>query len=231
MGSMPPVPVKMVCLGWPDSGEAASSVLEAASEMGAETDFIFNQIDIIGGGLDHGSIDWRTCLGTAHWLLVSSSDVLGDEEMRGAWGASMAFAELEGSKTAMIVSVPDDPDRMAEAWGRVIERIRQIHLLFLTPDAIEAVARIEETEPEWILGEVRDRGMVPLVCSFDPSEMVARVAHSLGEEVVEIESEMDFDRWLAGFLCGLPLSGPGESGIEGAAKSVGHDRTSIGHST
>jgi hypothetical protein len=218
---MAPVPIKMVCLGWPGSGEAASSVLEAASEMGAETDFVFNQIDFVGGSLDRGSIDWRACLGTAHWLLVSSADVLGDEGMRGAWGASMSFAELEGSKTAMVVSVPDDPDRMAEVWGRVIERIRQIHLLFLTPDAIEAVALIEGMEPEWILREVRDRGMVPLVCSFDPSEMVARVAHALGEEVVEIESEMGFDRWLAGFLCGLPLSGPGESGIEAAAKSVG----------
>ena len=61
-------------------------------------------------------------------------------------GASLAFSELEGSKTAMVVEVPSDSTRMNEAWGAVIERIRQIGVLYLTNEAMVAISKIEKTE-------------------------------------------------------------------------------------
>ena len=69
-------------------------------------------------------------------------------------------------------------------------------------------------------GEIRSRGLVPLACSFDPEKGVAIVSHSLGQEIVEVEGEVDLERWLAGFLCELPKSGSGASGIASAARSV-----------
>ena len=210
-------PVRMVCLGMHDRSDTASLVTKEAIEMGAETEFAVNHGS--ESGFDQGSIDWRESLSSANWLLVSSSCLLGGEGMRGAWGASLTFSELEGSKTAMVVSLPRDVDRMEEVWGSVIERIRQISVLFLSQDVIDAVAKIEGTEPDALLGEVRREGMVPIVCSFQPSEGMAKISHSLGDEEIEVSGEMSDERWLAGFLCSLPLYGPGASGIEVAARS------------
>ena len=214
---MASVPVRMVCLGRNDRSDAASRVTEAARVIGAVTEFVVDHSQ--EAGFDQGSIDWRGSLSSANWLVVSSSCLLEGEMMRGAWGASMTFSELEGSKTAMVVSVPLDRSKMGEVWGSVIERIRQISLLFLSHEAIEAVAEIEGTDHDLLLREVRDRGMVPIVCSFQPSEGVAIVSHTLGDQAVSVGAEMGFERRLAGFLCGLPIYGPGASGIEFAARS------------
>ena len=196
---MASVPVRMVCLGRMDRSDAASRVMEAAGRMGVETQFLVDHS--LESGFDQGSIDWRGSLSSANWLLVSSSSVLEGDIMRGAWGASLTFSELEGSKVAMIVSVPDDPSKMGEAWGFVIERIRQISLLFLSHRALKAVAELEGTKQELLIGEIRKRGMVPIVCSFKSSDGIAIVSHSLGDEVVQVGEKMGFDRWLAGFLC------------------------------
>jgi hypothetical protein len=131
----------------------------------------------------------------------------------------MTFAELEGCKTAMVVDVPEEPGRLEEAWGSVIERIRQIHLIFIGPEAMSAVAELEGIEEDLLLGEIRSRGLVPIVCSFDPEKGVASVSHSLGQEVVEVGRELSLEGWLAGFLCELPQSGSGASGIVSAARS------------
>ncbi len=210
-------PVRMVCLGRHDRSDPASLVTKAAIEMGAETEFAVDHSS--ESGFDQGSIDWRGSLSSANWLLVSSSCLLEGGSMRGAWGASLTFSEIEGSKTVMVVNLPGDAARMREVWGSVIERIRQISVLFLCQDAIDAVAEIEGAEPDALLGEVRRRGMVPIVCSFQPSKGVAKVSHSLGDEDIEVSEEMSNERWLAGFLCSLPIYGPGASGIEVAARS------------
>ena len=139
--------------------------------------------------------------------------------MKWAWGSSLTFAELEGCKTAMVVDVPDESGRLEEAWGSVIERIRQIHLLFIGPRAMRAIAKLEGVEEDLLLGEIRSRGLVPIVCSFDPEKRVASVSHSLGQEIVEVERELSLEGWLAGFLCELPQSGSGTSGIVSAAQS------------
>ena len=85
---------------------------------------------------------------------------------------------------------------------------------------LEKVSKIEETPPKLLLDEIRDRGAVPIVCTFDPIEGVAEVSHSMGRDVVEVELGMGTERWLAGFLCALPTSGYGASAVAIAAMSL-----------
>ena len=210
-------PVRMMGLGRQDRSDIASAVVEASLEIGADAQFIIERSEI--REFDQGMIDWRGMLESNHWLVLSSSCPLDGDSMKWAWGSSLTFAELEGCKTAMLIDMPEDSRRLDEVWGSVIERIRQIHLLFIDPEAMKALAELEGMEVEFLLKEVRSRSLVPIVCSFDPKEGVAHVSHSLGHEIVEVKEQMSLERWLAGFLCGLPKSGSGESGIVSAARS------------
>jgi hypothetical protein len=209
--------VRVVGLGRQDRSDIASAVVEASLEIGADAQFIIDRSEI--KEFDQGMIDWRGVLESNHWLVLSSSGPLDGDSMKWAWGSSLTFAELEGCKTAMIIDMPEDSRSLDEAWGSVIERIRQIHLLFIGPKAMKALAELEEMEEALLLKEIRCRSLVPIVCSFDPKEGVAYVSHSLGYEIVEVEEQMSLERWLAGFLCELPKSGPGASGIASAAQS------------
>jgi hypothetical protein len=210
-------PIRIVCLGRASKEDVASRIGASAESMGAKVDYAADNFQ--GSEIDQGSIDWRGSLSSANWLLVSSSSVLEGDGMRGAWGASLTFSELEGSKTAMVVEVPDDESRMGEAWGSVIERIRQVSVLFLTQKAMDALMELEGVDDMGLIGEIRSKSLVPIVCSFHPVSGIALVSHSLGDEVVEVQSGMGFERWLAGFLCGLSYSGSGSSGIMLAALS------------
>jgi len=211
-------PVRMVGLGLRDRSDCASAILERSIELGADAQFIIERSEI--GEFDQGLIDWRVILDSKHWLVLSSSCPLDGDSMKWAWGSSMTFAELEGCKTVMIVDLPKESDRLEEAWGSVIERIRQIHLLFIEPKTMNALAELEGIEEGMLLEEIRVRSLVPIVCSFDPGKGVASISHALGQEIVEVGKEVDFERWLAGFLCELPQSGSGASGIASAAGSL-----------
>ena len=211
-------PVRMVGLGLRDRSDCASAILENSIELGADAHFIIERSEI--SEFDQGLIDWRGILDSKHWLVLSSSFPLEGKSMKWAWGSSLTFAELEGCKTVMVVDVPGDSGRLEEAWGSVIERIRQIHLLFIAPKAMKTLAELEGIEEGMLLGEIRSRGLVPIVCSYDPEKGVASVSHALGQEIVEDCKEDGFERWLAGFLCELPQSGSGASGIASAAGSV-----------
>ena len=211
-------PVRMVGLGLPDRSDCASAILERSIELGADGQFIIERSEI--SEFDQGLIDWRGILDSKHWLVLSSSSPLEGKSMKWAWGSSLTFAELEGCKTVMVVDVPGDSGRLEEAWGSVIERIRQIHLLFIAPKAMKTLAELEGSEEGMLLGEIRSRGLVPIVCSYDPEKGVASVSHALGQQIVEDCKEDGFERWLAGFLCELPQSGSGASGIASAAGSV-----------
>ena len=209
--------VRIVCLGLPDRSDLASRVAESSNQIGSEVEFAIG-VDQ-GQDLDQGLIDWRSSLSSANWLVVSSSCALEEKGIRGAWGASLAFSELEGSKTAMVVEVPSDSTRMNEAWGAVIERIRQIGVLYLTSEAVVAISKIENTEGSELLDDIRKRGMVPLVCSFNQGDGVAEVSHSLGGGFFHLAGGFGEERWLAGFLWRLSTTGHGPSGIEFAARS------------
>ena len=123
------MPIRIAGLGRIGGSDVASSVTKQAVRVGAEVDFIIesDQYD----EFDQGLIDWRTTLGNKHWLILSSDGPLFGDSMKSAWGSSLTFAELEGCKSAMIVGVPREADRLEEAWGSVIDRIRQVSLLFI----------------------------------------------------------------------------------------------------
>ena len=164
----------------------------------------------------HGEIDWRGRLEGAHWLVLSTSTVLAGDSARSAQGASMTFAEFEGPRTVMVTDIPSDPSRLAEAWGFVIERIRQIHMLFFTKNALSAIAKIEEMEESELLREIRLRGMTPQVIGFESPGNTVKIEHSLGNYVGTPKAE-NAAQWLGRYLCELPSQGPGAEGIKNAA--------------
>ncbi len=164
----------------------------------------------------HGQIDWRGRLEGAHWLVLSTSTILAGDNAKSAQGASMTFAEFEGPRTVMVTDIPSDPSRLAEAWGFVIERIRQIHMLFFTKSALSAIAEIEEMDESELLREIRLRGMTPQVIAFEPQENTVVIEHSLGNYSCTPKTATA-SQWLGKYLCELPLQGPGSEGIKNAA--------------
>ena len=157
-------PVRMVGLGLRDRSDRASAILESSIGLGADAQFIIERSEI--SEFDQGLIDWRGMLDSKHWLVLSTSCLLEGKSMKWAWGSSLTFAELEGCKSVMVVDMPRESERLEEAWGSVIERIRQIHLLFIGPKAMKALAELEDIEEGKLLGEIRSRSLVPIVCSF-----------------------------------------------------------------
>ena len=211
------VPIRIAGLGRIGGRDLASSVTEEANSIGAEVDFIIESDGY--EEFDQGLIDWRFVLGNKHWLILSSDGPLAGDSMKSAWGSSLTFAELEGCKSVMIVGVPSEAERLEEAWGYVIERIRQVNILFISNEAVEGISKIEDTAPNLLLDEIRNRGAIPIVCTFEPVRGIAEVSHSMGRDVVEVAEGMKSERWLAGFLCSLPTAGYGASAITNAAIS------------
>ena len=164
----------------------------------------------------HGQIDWRGRLEGAHWLVLSTSTILAGDNAKSTQGASITFAEFEGPRTVMVTDIPSDPSRLAEAWGFVIERIRQIHILFFTKSALSAIAEIEEMDESELLREIRLRGMTPQVIAFEPQENTVVIEHSLGNYSCTPKT-VTASQWLGKYLCELPLQGPGYEGIKNAA--------------
>ena len=208
--------VGIVAFGRPDRTDAASRVLHHAIASGAEVMHVSSSDGEEFHSMDHGSIDWREVLDSANWLINSSNIVLDGESPRMAWAASMIFAELEGSKTVMVVSVPDDPGAIEQSWGAVISKIRQIQVLFIDSEAIAPISEIEGIEEADLLTQIRLKGMVPIVCTYDASSGVAMVEHSTGSVKLEVGGKPNSPEWLSRFLCKLPETGPGDDGIRRA---------------
>lgn len=208
--------VGMAAFGRPDRTDPASRVLDHAIRAGAEGKHITSSRGEEFHSMDHGSIDWRKVLDSTNWLINSSDIVLEGDSPRSAWAAAMTFAELEGSKTVMVVSSPSDPSLMQQSWGAVVSKIRQIHVMFIDSEAICAISEIEGVDQDGLLGEIRLKGMVPIVCTYDPITGMARVEHSTGSVKGGVARGLSPAEWLSGFLCRLPETGPGEEGIKRA---------------
>ncbi|MEC7706642.1 MAG: hypothetical protein VX723_01630 [Candidatus Thermoplasmatota archaeon] len=212
--------VRLVGFGRPQGDDAPSEVLSQAAQGGASIKLVTDSHGSGLGQIDQGAIDWREYLEGTHWLIISASTSLAGDSARSAWGASMAFAELEGSKTVMIVDMPEDPERLAEVWGNTIERIRQVHVLFICSDALANISSLEGVTEQNLLLEVRQRGLIPHVCGFIEPNLL-QVEHSLGSAKVRVDPSVSHLSWLARFLCELPSSGPGSDGVKSAAEAAG----------
>ena len=216
---MPASDVRIVAFGRPERDDPQSSVLTAATALGASTNLVTSSEGEDFSSMDHGSIDWSAALEGSHWLVTSASTALEGESARYAWGAGMTFGEREGSRTVMVADLPEDISRLAECWGAIIERIRQVHVLFIDPEALDLISRLEGVGGTDLLQQVRQRGLVPHVCTVGGSE--ALVEHALGSVRAPADPSLGPYGWLAAFICELPAAGPGSEGVERAVRAAG----------
>lgn len=216
---MPASDVRIVAFGRPERDDPQSSVLTAATALGASTNLVTSSEGEDFSSMDHGSIDWSAALEGSHWLVTSASTALEGESARYAWGAGMTFGEREGSRTVMVADLPEDLSRLAECWGAVIERIRQVHVLFIDPEALDLISRLEGVGEAELLQQVRQRGLVPHVCTVGGSK--ALVEHALGSVRAPADPSLGPYGWLAAFICELPAAGPGSEGVERAVRAAG----------
>jgi len=207
-------------LSRPDRNCSVSKVIDEASRMGADARHITSEG--FGGlsSIDPGLIDWKKMLPNSHWVVIPS--ITNEEGVAGlsAWSSSMSFAELEGVRCALFVEPSEDSSGMEMLWGSIVQRIRQVHLLFMTPRALNSISKIEGLPPELLLSEIRRNSLVPLVCSFNPETGMAQVEHSFGTTKTIVDEPTNCERWFASFIVGLAQSGSGKVGIDLAASTI-----------
>jgi len=209
--------VRMIALGSPSGEDTASRLISLASSMGLKSSIVTSEPGENFESFNHGAIDWKGKMATAHWMVNSASMVTAGPSPAMAWSASMTFAELEGCRNVMIVDVSEGPESIARIWGQVIEKVRQIHVLFFTSDSLVAISKLEGIEGSDFLSRVREKTLIPLVCGYSGTDYTARVVHALGVAETQASNELEGLEWLAGFLKALPLSGAGIEGIKAAA--------------
>jgi hypothetical protein len=211
--------VKFAGFGAPNSEDNVLKLLSFCSNLGAESSYVTSPEESQFANFNHGEIDWRELTFGIHWLVNSAQTTLLGDSPRSAWGAGMTIGELEGARVVMLIDIPINPSQLAEAWGSVIERIRQIHVLFFTPAALAAISKIEEIPEEKLLHEIRLRGLTPHVCSYNPDQRMASIEHALGSTKIETKDRLESLEWLARYLSNLPSAGTGIAGVESAAQS------------
>ena len=108
-----------------------------------------------------------------------------------------------------------------QSAGDVIERIRQIHVLFIDPAALGPISQLEGVNQSDLLHEIHLRGLVSHVCTLD-NQREALVEHALGSVRVPMRVSDNPYEWLATFICELPGSGLGQVGVERAARAAGN---------
>ena len=208
--------IKIVAFGNPNRNDNAFTIFSYSDSIGAQTRFITCNDNELFPTFNHGKIDWRESTNGIHWLVNSAETILLGDSPKSAVGAGMTFGELEGAKMVMIVDVPKNSEDISKSWGFVISRIRQIHVLFFTPRALDAISKLEQIPVADILKEIRNRGLVPHVCTYLSDEKKAMVEHSMGSVSVITEHSLQPLEWLARYICSLPLSGTGNSGVKDA---------------
>ena len=208
--------INIVAFGNPNRQDNAFTVSSYSDSMGAQTRFITCDDDEIFSNFNHGNIDWRNLTNGIHWLINSAETILSGESPKSAVGAGMTFGELEGAKMVMIVDVPENLEDVSKSWGFVISRIRQIHVLFFTPRALDAISELEQIPVENLLKDIRNRGLVPHVCTYLSDERKAIVEHSMGSVSVITKNSLQPLEWLARYICNLPFSAIGDLGVKNA---------------
>lgn len=107
--------------------------------------------------LEPGAIDWRARLSGARWLVVSGITPLLGEGPLANWSAALTFAELEGTMVALDLNHRPQLGTFEELWTKIEPRLRQIHMLVLSPSALETLAgeanerAVEDLRKRWNL--------------------------------------------------------------------------------
>ncbi len=213
---MPYSDIKIVAFGNSNKKDNCYRLFSYSHSMGAKTEFITCDENELFSSFNHGKIDWRKSTNGIHWLVNSAETVLLGDSPKSALGAGMTFGELEGAKMVMIVDVPHNSSDISKSWGFVISRIRQIHVLFFTPEALEAISKLEKIPVSNLLKEIRMRGLVPHVCTYISDQRKAMVEHSMGSVSVITDQSLEPLEWLARYICNLPFSGTKNSGVKNA---------------
>ncbi len=210
----------IVNFGHPGGLDAGSLVSEAAKLLGFDLKILTSKPSELFYDFNYGEINWRDNLQNAQWLINSSTTVLEGLSPKYAWAASMIFGELEGSKTVMVVDAPEDNSQIPEMWGLVIEKIRQIHILYFTKKALKSISELENITENKLLSKIRINGLVPIVCSYDEENQVASIVHSMGELKVDVNKNILYSDWLANFLYRLPTQTLNDDALKIAASGA-----------
>ena len=96
--------------------------------------------------------------------------------------------------------MPGDQETISKTWGLVVGKMRQIHVLFFTSEAMKAVSTLENMEEDDFLSQVRAKTMVPIVCGIISGGSAVSVSHAMGSFEVDITEHGSGIVWLAGFL-------------------------------
>ena len=161
-----------------------------------------------------GDIDWRQELNGARWLVTSGITPLLGEGPKANWAAAMTFAELDGTLVALDLNHREALGTFGELWSEVEPRLRQVHLLVLSPENLLTLTG--QNSPK-MLQQIRAKWNLPYVACTWKEELQnghrrwSAVAHSKGistsqEKSVShspVEPLGGGDAWLAGFIDGL----------------------------
>jgi len=174
----------------------------------------YNRANSAFSNLKSGDIEWRQEISGARWLVTSGITPLLGEGPKANWATSMTFAELDGTLVALDLNHRPALGTFEELWNEVEPRLRQVHLLVLSPENLLTLTG--QSSPEMLVA-LRAKWNLPyLACTWKEEHQGVQirwstVAHSRGisttlENYVThtpVEPLGGGDAWLAGFINGL----------------------------
>ena len=177
----------------------------------------YNRADSAFSHLKSGDIEWRQEINGARWLVTSGITPLLGEGPKSNWATAMTFAELDGTLVALDLNHRQALGTFEELWSEVEPRLRQVHLLVLSPENLLTLTG--QSNPE-MLAALRAKWNLPYIaCTWKEDahgvqNRWSAVAHSRGISTTQensvthspVEPLGGGDAWLAGFIDGL-LSG------------------------
>lgn len=174
----------------------------------------YNRANSAFSHLKSGDIEWRQEINGARWLVISGITPLLGDGPKANWATAMTFAELDGTLVALDLNHRQALGTFEELWNEVEPRLRQVHLLVLSPENLLTLTG--QSNPEMLV-DLRAKWNIPYIACTWKEEVQglqnrwSAVAHSRGlftttERRVThspVEPLGGGDAWLAGFLDGL----------------------------
>jgi 2-dehydro-3-deoxygluconokinase len=175
---------------------------------------LYNRANSAFSHLKSGDIEWRQEISGARWLVISGITPLLGDGPKANWATAMTFAELDGTLVALDLNHRPALGTFEELWNEVEPRLRQVHLLVLSPENLLTLTG--QSSPEMLV-ELRAKWNLPYIaCTWKEEgngvqNRWSAVAHSRGLSTT-LEKDVSHtpveplgggDAWLAGFIDGL----------------------------